>query len=145
MQRINHGRIKLRDFEHHLATKYDGQVTKYRTGQVTGTPLWVYHRTDIDSLETHVGTWQTGSAFEFVHGDSDLVGEVVELDGDRQLPDGETCWEIYKVSGSKSTGLWLHGNYKDDSRSSALHVSWREEESAYYTDDKVRLIVGGAA
>tara|TARA_Y100000114_G_scaffold72623_1_gene66564 strand:+ start:584 stop:805 length:222 start_codon:yes stop_codon:yes gene_type:complete len=67
MNKIDHGRMKLADFETLLMDKYDGKVSKYRTGELTGTKLWVYHRTDIDSLNTHVGTWQRARAVEFDH------------------------------------------------------------------------------
>ena len=144
MTKIDHGPMKLADFETLLMNKYDGNVSKYRTGERTGTKLWVYHRTDIGSLETHVGTWQRGAAMEFDHARPDFesfahIGAIISLADGQELPDGAVEWELWKVEGDLESGLYLFGDYVNNSKESALHVTWNEEEAAFYTDSQVKV------
>ena len=139
MNKIDHGRMKLADFETLLIDKYDGKVSKYRTGERTGTKLWVYHRTDIGSLNTHVGTWQRARAVEFDHACPDFQGAIISLADGHKLPDGADEWELWKTEGEIESGLHLYGDYIDDSKASALHVSWRKDEAAFYTDNGVKV------
>ena len=60
MTKIDHGPMKIADFETLLMNKYGTKLRKFRPWN---TKTWVFARTD--GLQSHVGTWQRSHCIEF--------------------------------------------------------------------------------